>query len=274
MSENKCARILSWSLFCSIVLMSAIFLVCGCASIPPKIVQVSTIDALLGGAYDGVMPIGELKRHGDFGIGTVDHLDGELLVLNGKAYHVRADGVAYLLPDDATVPFASVVYFKATSRKKMSGIANYASLIAGLDRELPNKNIMVAFRLRGDFKKVKTRSVPRQEKPYRPLAEITKHQPEFNLSNVRGTLIGFRLPPYVKGLNVPGWHLHFIDESGKAGGHVLNLELDKGVAEFCEVFDFQLMIPRNSEAFRKMDLSLDRGKELRKVESDIPSGYK
>lgn len=104
------------------------------------------------------------------------------------------------------------------------------------------------------------------------IGELTHSR--FNLSNVRGTLIGFRLPPYVKGLHVPGRHLHFIDESGKASGHVLNLELGKGVAEFCEVFDFQLMIPRNSEAFRKMDLSLDRSKELWKIESDIPSGYK
>jgi hypothetical protein len=34
--------------------------------------QVSTIDALVLGAYEGVQPAGVVEKHGDFGIGTFE----------------------------------------------------------------------------------------------------------------------------------------------------------------------------------------------------------
>ena len=48
--------------------------------------QVSTIYALLQGVYDGILPIGKIKTHGDFGLGTLDELDGEVLALDGNHY--------------------------------------------------------------------------------------------------------------------------------------------------------------------------------------------
>ena len=51
-----------------------------------RITQVSVIDALMIGRYDGVMPIPELLRHGDFGVGTLDHLDGEMIILDGRRF--------------------------------------------------------------------------------------------------------------------------------------------------------------------------------------------
>lgn len=45
--------------------------------------QVSTINALLEGIYDGDTSYGELKQHGDFGIGTFSGLDGGMIELDG-----------------------------------------------------------------------------------------------------------------------------------------------------------------------------------------------
>lgn len=45
--------------------------------------QVSTIDAILNGLYDGVITYGELKGYGDFGIGTF--VEG----LNVPGYHLH-----------------------------------------------------------------------------------------------------------------------------------------------------------------------------------------
>ena len=73
--------------------------------------QVSTIDALMQGVFDGVQPVGELKRHGDFGIGTFDALDGEMIVLDGVVYQAKADGRIYPVKDSATTPFATVTHF-------------------------------------------------------------------------------------------------------------------------------------------------------------------
>ena len=57
--------------------------------------QTSTIDALLGGNYEGDVSFAELRARGDFGLGTFDALDGEMVALDGDFYQVKADGIAY-----------------------------------------------------------------------------------------------------------------------------------------------------------------------------------
>jgi len=251
------------------VVCVALMMICGCASTRHSAVtQVSTIDALLVGAYDGVISVNELKQHGNLGIGTVHQLDGELIMLDGEVYHVKSDGLVYVVPDQAVIPFASVVDFRNPVKFPLKNISDFNTFIERMKLEFPNPNTIMAFRIHGKFRMVKTRSVPKQEKPYRALAEVTKTQPEFLLKDVDGFLVGFRLPAYVKGINVPGWHLHFIDDNKKVGGHVLAFDLEAADIEACEIFDFRLMLPRNSEQFQNADLSVDRSKELHKVESD------
>lgn len=77
------------------------------------------------------------------------------------------------------------------------------------------------------FQYVKTRSVPKQNKPYRILSEVTKSQPVFEYKDVKGSLIGFWCPEYVGGVNVPGYHLHFISDDRTKGGHLLDIRFDK-----------------------------------------------
>ena len=56
---------------CAWVLAGVCLLLSGCATAPrDTVAQVSTIDALLSGAYDGQQSCRDLLTHGDFGIGT------------------------------------------------------------------------------------------------------------------------------------------------------------------------------------------------------------
>ena len=80
--------------------------------------QTSTIDALLAGVYDGEMSCRELLTHGDFGIGIFDHLDGEMVVLNGTVYQVKIDGRVYQPAKELKTPFASVCFLSQS--KKLS----------------------------------------------------------------------------------------------------------------------------------------------------------
>ena len=73
--------------------------------------QISTLDAVLAGAYDGEMTIGELKKMGDAGIGTFHALDGEMTVWEGEVYQVTADGKVGIAEDGWKTPFASVTWF-------------------------------------------------------------------------------------------------------------------------------------------------------------------
>ena len=245
-------------------------LLIGCASQRPDgLMQVSTIDALLAGVYDGHMALGDLRRHGDFGLGTFDRLDGEMIFLDGAFYKVRADGVVTRPPDSETTPFAAVTWFSPNHSRSITGPISGPDLEKLIDQIVPDQNLFCAIRVEGTFKKLRVRSVPAQTKPYPPLVEVTKNQTIFDFENVKGTLVGFRSPAFVKGLNVPGYHIHFLSEDKKLGGHVLELSVKEGTLEVdSKVQWLSVFLPSGNRDFVRADLTLDRSAELESVEQE------
>ena len=246
-----------------------VFVIAGCLSAQHNeaLYQVSTINALLGGVYQGSESFADLKKHGDFGIGTFDELDGEMLAFDGEFYRVRSDGKAYKVKDDAATPFASVVFFQSDKSFDINEGISYENLKSLLDKSIPSENLFYAIKISGTFKSVKTRSVPKQEKPYQDLVEVVKSQPTFEFDNVEGTLIGFRCPPFAAGINVPGYHFHFITDDRSGGGHVLDLNLQSGKIEIDDKKKFVMSLPDNKEFF-ELDLNKDKEAELDKVEKE------
>lgn len=230
------------------------------------LVQISTIDALLGGVYDGVMTFGTLKEYGDFGIGTFEGLDGEMVGFDGNFYQVKADGIAYPVADSMETPFASVTFFDTDCQEKLPGGADYQQLRDFLDEILPTGNIFYAIKIEGTFSYMKTRSVPGQQKPYPPLVEVVKNQPTFEFTDVEGIVVGFRCPAYVAGVNVPGYHLHFLTKDKSAGGHVLEFQVDEAVAYIDYTSEFLMILPGNDSDFYKIDLTQEKQEELEQVE--------
>lgn len=57
-----------------------------------RLFQYNTLGALMAGLYGGTLTVGELLEHGDLGLGTLDSIDGELIVLDGKAYQAKGAG--------------------------------------------------------------------------------------------------------------------------------------------------------------------------------------
>lgn len=229
------------------------------------ITQVSTIDALMAGIYDGATTLAELRKNGDLGIGTFQGLDGELVLLDGVFYQVSADGVAKKPALSTRTPFASVTFFTTDRRLKLKEGSNFREFTESTEKWLPSRNIFYAVKMKGSFRSVKTRSVPSQKKPYRPLAEIVKTQPVFELKNTTGTVVGFWCPPFVKGINVPEYHLHYITSDGKAGGHILDFVAADVTAEFDDTRELFMILPDNNE-FDKLDLGRDRTVELKAIE--------
>ena len=231
------------------------------------VTQVSTIDALLAGVYDGHLTLAELRSDGDFGIGTFEGLDGEMILLDGVFYQVKADGKVYRPDDSLRTPFAAVIDFFPDCREEIADTLTMEKLGKKIREIIPAPNLFGAFRLRGEFSRVKTRSVPAQKKPYPPLAEVTATQPVFELENLRGTLVGFLSPDFVRGVNVPGFHMHFLADDLSGGGHVLDFEFTGGELEIDTVHDcLSIRLPVASESFAAADLSSDRGEELERVE--------
>jgi len=227
--------------------------------------QTSTIDALLEGVYDGGITYEELKQHGDFGIGTFNGLDGEMIGLEGKFYQIKADGKAYPVDGSLKAPFAVVTLFEPDKSVLLEQHLDYNQLAQYLDSLLPTKNIFYAIKIDGMFKYIKTRSVPKQNKPYPPLVEVVKNQPKFEFHDVEGTIVGFWCPVYVEGINVPGYHLHFITGDKKAGGHLLECQIKDVKVEIDYTSEFHMALLESSE-FYEVDLAKDKQAELDKVE--------
>ncbi|MBP7529195.1 MAG: acetolactate decarboxylase [Syntrophorhabdaceae bacterium] len=131
------------------------------------------INALVEGLYVENTTIAEVKRHGDFGLGTFNYLDGEMLLLDGKVYQIRSDGNVYDVPDDEKSPFACVTFFSPDTFDDIEDTGGSHDLTTLLDNLIPSKNMLYAIRIDGTFSHVRCRAVPRSEN-YRPLVEATK----------------------------------------------------------------------------------------------------
>ncbi|MBN2162998.1 MAG: acetolactate decarboxylase [Pontiellaceae bacterium] len=242
-------------------------LLAGCASTPHEtLTQISTINALLAGAYDGQMRCDELLKQGDFGIGTFDRLDGEMVVCDGTVYQVRSDGKVYTPSPETTTPFAAVTCFDPEQQITISSGADFDAVEKIVDQAAPQKNLFCAIRIDGSFRKMKTRSVPAQNKPYPPLVEVAKHQPVFEYENISGTIIGFRCPQYIEGLNIPGYHLHFLSADKTKGGHILAFEIANAEARIDIANRLTMILPRDTAALADVELGADRSHELEAVE--------
>jgi len=227
--------------------------------------QVSTINALMQGIYDGPTTVKTLLAHGDFGLGTFNHLDGEMVVLDGVCYQIRSDGAVTKMPDTTFTPFAAITTFTPEITLQFATPMTLAELEAAITKALPSTNRFYAVKITGTFAALRARSVPQQQQPYPLLTTVVKTQPEFQMKDVTGTIAAFYCPPFVAGINVTGYHLHFLRDDKKAGGHVLDCTLKSGTVQIDTLATFQLALP-DDPIFNKADLTTSSPAEIEQVE--------
>ncbi|RZN48578.1 acetolactate decarboxylase [archaeon] len=203
--------------------------------------QASTLHELFEGNYEGRFSYGDIAANGDFGLGTFEGLDGEMVMLEGIIYHVRADGTVLERSGDALTPFAQVTRFDTdiTARYENVGIDELNATITSL---IPDRSLIYAVRIDGTFPSMEVRSIARQDLPYRPLDEALEEQVVFTLEDVRGTIVGFWMPPSMDGPNAAGYHLHFITDDRSAGGHVLSFRAGAVDVALDETYDVRLAL--------------------------------
>ena len=200
------------------------------------------VNALVEGIYEENIPLSEIKRHGDFGLGTFDDLDGEMVILDGDVFRIDADGSAHRVGDDVHTPFAVVTFFEPTFARTFGEAMTYDTFLRRLDALLPSPNLFYALRITGMFERVEARSVPKQHN-YRPLSEAARDQHLFVFENVRGSLAGFFTPSFMASLNVPGLHLHFLSEERTRGGHLLSCRPKNVTVEVQMIHALELSLP-------------------------------
>jgi acetolactate decarboxylase len=218
--------------------------------------QTSLMSALLDGVYDGELTIGELLQHGDFGLGTFNALDGEMVILDSVCYQLHSGGGVRVAGPEQRTPFAVVVNFVPSIHAELpehctrEDVSNIVGELTGSD------NYLYAIKVSGQFDWVRTRTVVRQTKPYRPLKSVTKGEPMVQFDDVSGVIAGFRTPLYEQGIGVPGGHVHFLDGNRVRGGHALDYVVRRGTLQVCLGTDLHLALPL-TDAFRNAHLTPD-----------------
>ncbi|MDF1796478.1 MAG: acetolactate decarboxylase [Coxiellaceae bacterium] len=238
---------------CIVALTSVVLAGAAFADHHNKLYQLSTIGALSQGVYDGPFTFKQLMAHGNQGLGTFNHLSGEMVAVDGKYYQINDKGDLNVVKPSQKTPFAEVTNFKPVIHVSVGKIDNYQALNDELLKDFKNKNIPYAIRVDGDFDLVKARNLRTQKQPYPPLVKAASEQAVFDFKHVKGTMVGFWFPHYWNGIGVGGFHMHFVNEKRTTGGHVLELRMRNAKISIAPMNDLQIVLP-NDKAFANANL--------------------
>lgn len=230
--------------------------------------QHGTLGLLVPGLFDGTQSVGDLLMHGDFGIGTASGIDGEMVILAGVPYLVKADGSVSVVDDATTTPFANVHFDQPTASFSVNHVT-MADLGKTILANADLQNVFFAVKIEGKFTSVKTRAVAKQQKPYPPLAAVAKSQSIFEKDDVCGTVIGYFSPEMYAGMAAPGYHLHFLDDAHTMGGHLLNFTIADACVYLQPFANVNLHLPTDNPEFMAQSFDLTTlNDEIRGAESE------
>lgn len=205
-----------------------------------------------------------VAQHGDFGLGSVANMDGELIAYHGKFYRISPTGKMNLIPPTQTTPYAVVTFFKPTQHFKIKNISSYKDLIDVLNKHISNRNIPYAISVKGDYQYLELRAVRGAKPPYPPFSELAKHQAILKLHNVKGVGIGFFFPPYLAHVNTPGYHIHFITADRKTGGHILIAKIKQATVSLMPMYTWTMQLPKTKAYQQSQKLNTDYSEQLKR----------
>jgi len=220
------------------LLLTAIFVSCvneinndGTKQNSDNIYQYSSKNGLLNNDYVGDLTIGEIKEYGNFGLGTFNMVDGEMVIFDGNIYQVLITGEINNMPSEVLSPFVVTKFFNSDTSFTLPSNISLDSAKSLVYRVVENLDTPLAIKMTGTFKSLLSRSVEKVHDESVTLAEIVANQTEFNFTNVEGTVIGFWYPDYFDGVNFPGFHLHVLLDDLSGGGHLLDCTFENAIVE-------------------------------------------
>jgi acetolactate decarboxylase len=229
---------------------------------PRSIYQISTSTALVEGVYSGSVLSSVLLEHGDFGVGTFEGLDGEMVIVDGEIY--QAAGNVRRRSEDFLVPFASITHFHVDTVVQIEEVTCLKDIELACDPHRVSENLFYALRVDGVFDTIHARAVHPVPQGTR-LLEAAQTELEFHFDNIEGTLVCLWSPRYSSSFSVPGYHFHFISKDRTKGGHVLNCAAQKLRASIQVVSEYDVRLPE-AGSFLTTDLSRNPASDLATTE--------
>lgn len=214
--------------------------------VSPQAFQYATTETLRAGVYDGDLTIDNLTHKGNFGLGAFNRYNGEMIILDGVAYKAKADGSVVIANATERTPFAMVMDYRMTDVAASSMLRRGMELKdveAFLDRIVADDHRLYAIRLHATFSALSAGVIDAQDKPYRPLDEVTKTQSTFNFRDIEGTLVAYRSRSFTRDFSESAYHWRFLSDDRKHGGRVLSMTVDSGELNAVAISNLQLQIP-------------------------------
>ncbi|MBP3853904.1 MAG: acetolactate decarboxylase [Erysipelotrichaceae bacterium] len=231
--------------------------------------QVSTLQALAMGYTKKIVTVGQCLENGDIGLGTFEDVNGEMVVLDGRCYRADENGNVSEVDRENGVPFCSLAFQEGDWVDSLDAFASIDDLKRWLDNRIEEHfglNAMHVVRIDGTFSLVRARSEAPYHSQFLSLKEILqKTQKDFVFRDIRGTMVCIYYPDYMDGINAPGWHLHFVDEHRKKGGHVFELVMKEGKSTMDRLDQLHIQFP-NDPSFDIYSLKEADQNEIKEVE--------
>ncbi|MFW3458706.1 acetolactate decarboxylase [Staphylococcus caprae] len=228
--------------------------------------QHGTLGTLMAGLLEGTASVNELLEHGDLGIGTLTGSNGEVIFIDGKAYHANEHKEFIELNGDEMTPYATVTQFKADNQFQTSN-KDQDAIFEEIKEQMVSENMFSAVKISGKFKKMHVRMMPAQEPPYTRLIDSARRQPEETREDIKGAIVGFFTPELFHGVGSAGFHIHFASDERDYGGHVLDFEVDDVKVEIQNFETFEQHFPVNAKSFTEAHIDYkDVADEIREAE--------
>ncbi len=239
-----------------------------------KITQFGLAASFLSGLCDDEFTFKKIAEHGDFGHGTFNAIDGEMIAVDGVFYRADVDGNVAVVQPDQVSPLAVVTHFKPNSSCQLENIADFATFQSQIAQHMPKKNTIYAIRVDATFTFISARSELPQTKPYESIEiSIPKLQRSFLLENTQGSLIGYYVPEIYKSIILPGFHFHYINTTRNKGGHVFDFKFKQGTIRLQACTELHVMLPITKQ-FDSMDLNQNTDKALQVAKQGRAGSHK
>lgn len=205
--------------------------------------QYSPTIALLNSIYEGNLTVDQMVNQGTIGLGTVNHLDGELVAVDGIVYKIDAKGGITRAGSDLKSPSMTMIDFQPKRKIGIENISSLKEFTSVLTSEMESKNSFYAYQIKGEFAYLKMASAHKVKNENVSLFEYLDTRVMYTRENIKGTLVGLYTPEYLGNISIPGLHLHFLSDDIKLGGHLEDIKFENLVVEIQEINQINLTLP-------------------------------
>lgn len=222
-----------------------------------ELYQFNTLGSLMSGLYDGQLSITRLLKRGDFGIGTFDQVDGEMIVLDGVAYQAQGDNSVHVAKETQMAPYAAVTNHQADLTFEIIGKQPIEAVERKIEEHLTSHNLFHSIKIQGRFESMKIRMATKTPSGT-SFDVVSANQPEYSAQDITGTIVGFFTPAMFHGMSVAGFHLHFLSENHDFGGHILDFVSEAIKVEIGQISRIQQEFPVNYKEFLENEIDFQK----------------